>query len=178
MGLFSFIKNAGASLFGDKEKEAAKKKLEEEQKLADEMSVLKHLAEQHVANMGLAVTDLNIMINNVPPMEAGAEDSMTAVVTGEAADQETREKVVLTVGNVEGVECVDDQMTTATPPVPPAVFHTVVKGESLSKIAMHYYDGDWKKYTDIFEANEPMLKDPDLIYPGQSLRIPDATTNV
>lgn len=163
MGLFSFIKNAGANLFGNKEKEEAKKKLEAEKKEAHENAVLKHLAEKHVSDLGLQVTDLNITI-----------DDALATIAGEAKDQATREKVVLAVGNVEGIEQVDDQMTVAAPPVPPAVFHTVEKGDSLSKIAMKYYDGDWKKYTDIFEANKPMLKDPDLIYPGQVLRIPNA----
>ena len=50
-------------------------------------------------------------------------------------------------------------------------FYTVVSGDSLSKIAKEFY-GDAMKYPEIFEANKPMLKDPDLIYPGQVLRIP------
>ena len=49
--------------------------------------------------------------------------------------------------------------------------HTVASGESLSKIAKHYY-GDPMKYKDIFEANQPLLKDPNLIHPGQVLNIP------
>ena len=52
-----------------------------------------------------------------------------------------------------------------------AQFHTVVSGDSLSKIAKHFY-GDPMKYPVIFEANKPMLADPDKIYPGQVLRIP------
>lgn len=44
-------------------------------------------------------------------------------------------------------------------------------GDSLSKIAQHFY-GDMHRYTEIFEANRPMLEDPDEIYPGQVLRIP------
>jgi len=51
--------------------------------------------------------------------------------------------------------------------------HTVQKGESLSKIAKHYY-GDPMKYKDIFEANTDKLKDPNLIYPDQELIIPFA----
>ena len=54
---------------------------------------------------------------------------------------------------------------------PPAQYHTVVKGDTLSAIAKKYY-GDASKYPEIFEANKPMLKHPDKIYPGQSLRIP------
>ena len=50
-------------------------------------------------------------------------------------------------------------------------FYTVQSGDTLSKIAREFY-GDAGKYPRIFEANKPMLKDPDKIYPGQMLRIP------
>lgn len=50
-------------------------------------------------------------------------------------------------------------------------YHTVQKGESLSKIALHYYE-DAKKYNDIFKANTDILKDPNMIHPGQELKIP------
>ena len=77
---------------------------------------------------------------------------------------------MLVVGNTEGIASVDDQMTTAVQE-PEAQFHTVVSGDSLSKIAKKYY-GNAMKYPVIFEANKPMLTDPDKIYPGQVLRIP------
>lgn len=54
---------------------------------------------------------------------------------------------------------------------PEAKFHTVVSGDNLSKLAKQFY-GDANKYPVIFEANKPMLKHPDKIYPGQVLRIP------
>lgn len=54
---------------------------------------------------------------------------------------------------------------------PEAKYYTVVKGDTLSKIAKQYY-GDAMKYPVIFDANKPMLTDPDKIYPGQVLRIP------
>ncbi|MAU14357.1 MAG: peptidoglycan-binding protein [Muricauda sp.] len=50
--------------------------------------------------------------------------------------------------------------------------HTVKSGESLSKIAKHYY-GDPMKYTKIFEANTDILKDPNVIHPDQVLVIPN-----
>ncbi|MCL6266422.1 LysM peptidoglycan-binding domain-containing protein [Flagellimonas myxillae] len=50
--------------------------------------------------------------------------------------------------------------------------HTVKSGESLSKIAKHYY-GDPMKYKQIFEANTNILKNPDLIHPDQVLVIPN-----
>ena len=94
-------------------------------------------------------------------------------VSGSVDTQENKEKVVLLVGNVEGVASVDDQLTVANPE-PESVFYEVKSGDTLSKIAKHYY-GDANKYPKIFEANKPMLKDADEIYPGQRLRIPDAT---
>ena len=50
--------------------------------------------------------------------------------------------------------------------------HTVASGESLSKIAKQYY-GDPMKYMAIFNANTDLLKNPDLIHPGQELVIPN-----
>lgn len=50
--------------------------------------------------------------------------------------------------------------------------HTVASGETLGKIAKHYY-GDAMKYKEIFEANSDILKNPDLIHPDQELVIPN-----
>ncbi|MEL6625237.1 MAG: LysM peptidoglycan-binding domain-containing protein [Bacteroidota bacterium] len=50
--------------------------------------------------------------------------------------------------------------------------HTVVSGDSLSKIAKEYY-GDPMKYTAIFDANTDVLKDPNVIHPGQELKLPN-----
>ena len=68
--------------------------------------------------------------------------------------------------------------TASAPPEPTATFGTVrtyvvVKGDSLSKIAKREY-GDADKWRTIYEANRDLIKDPDLIYPGQELRIPGA----
>ena len=54
----------------------------------------------------------------------------------------------------------------------PETTYTVAGGDSLSKIAKQFY-GDANKYMKIFEANKDQLKNPDLIKPGQVLRIPD-----
>ena len=51
--------------------------------------------------------------------------------------------------------------------------HVVKKGESLSKIAKHYY-GDPMQYKKIFSANTDILKDPDMIHPDQVLVIPNS----
>src|SRR5688572_7953607 len=49
------------------------------------------------------------------------------------------------------------------------IFYTVAAGDSLSKIATKYPGVTWQK---IFEANRDQIKNPDLIHPGQKLRIP------
>jgi nucleoid-associated protein YgaU len=96
--------------------------------------------------------------------------SSTVHVSGTVEDQATKEKVILSCGNVAGVEKVLDDITVRRATTP-SQYHTVVKGETLSAIAQKYY-GAASKYQKIFEANQPMLKHPDKIYPGQSLRIP------
>ncbi len=113
-----------------------------------------------ITDLGLPVEDLNIVI-----VEA------KALVFGKPADQSTKEKIILVVGNTEGIAEVDDKMEV-TEPEPEAKFYTVKKGDYLSKIAKEMY-GDASKYNVIFEANKPMLNDPNLIYPGQVLRIPN-----
>ena len=92
------------------------------------------------------------------------------IVNGKTLDNSTREKVILALGNVEGVTSVDDRLEVENPE-PEAVFYTVQKGDSLSKIAKAQY-GNAMAYNAIFEANKPMLSHPDKIYPGQVLRIP------
>jgi nucleoid-associated protein YgaU len=144
MGLFSFFKNSGEKTIDNS---------------ADNAVNAKKLMTK-VQDYGFDVTDLDVEV---------AGD--TVKVWGVAADQATREKVLLTLGNTQGIANVEDKMTTAVPQ-PEAKFHTVQSGESLSLIAKKYY-GNPMKYTAIFEANKPLLTNPDKIYPGQSLRIPE-----
>ncbi|HLT53067.1 MAG TPA: peptidoglycan-binding protein LysM [Flavobacteriaceae bacterium] len=161
MGLFSFIKDAGAKIFGMKtsaEKAAEATAAAEAAELKAEVAAAQKLQET-IHDLGLQVENLSIHI-----------DDDKATVSGDAYDQATKEKIVLVVGNSAGIAIVDDQMTVENPE-PEAQFHTVVKGDTLGKIAKTYY-GNAMKYPVIFEANKPMLKDPDLIYPGQVLRIP------
>lgn len=158
MGIFSFIKNAGAKVFG------IGKTTEEEAADAAEKAafIAKEKASKltsAIETLGFEVLDLNVEVK---------ADNVT--VWGQANSQETKEKVILVLGNTEGIATVDDRMTVVVEE-PEAQFHTVVKGEYLSKIAKKYY-GNAMKYPVIFEANKPMLTDPDKIYPGQVLRIP------
>ena len=62
-------------------------------------------------------------------------------------------------------------LTVATPSEPESTYREVKSGDTLSKIAKEAY-GDANAYMKIFEANKPMLSNPDKIYPGQMLRIP------
>ena len=112
-----------------------------------------------VDSSGVKVKSLELDYNN---------DKVT--VYGQVKTQAEKEKVILALGNVGGVAKVDDRISVSKPE-PQATFYTVKRGDSLSKIAKKVY-GDPKLYKKIFEANKPMLKDPNLIYPGQSLRIP------
>ena len=158
MGLFSFIKDAGAKVFGIGKTTAEEAADAAESARLEAVEKANHLVNA-VDALGFDVVDLDIEV-----------DGDTALVYGEAANQETREKVVLVVGNTEGIAAVDDRMTTAVEE-PQAQFHTVVSGDTLGKIAKKYY-GNAMKYPVIFEANKPMLTHPDKIYVGQVLRIP------
>lgn len=91
-------------------------------------------------------------------------------VKGGDLTAEEREKVVLAVGNVEGVAQVEAEEADD------AVFHTVEKGDTLWAIAERTLDNG-ARYEEIFEANRPMLSHPDKIYPGQVLRIPVSTSD-
>jgi nucleoid-associated protein YgaU len=106
-------------------------------------------------------------------------------ITGTADNVAEKEKAILVIGNTKGVAKVNDQIQVAAaqpaaaqPAAQPAAapqaqsqFYEVKSGDTLSKIAKQFY-GDANRYSAIFEANKPMLKDPDEIYPGQMLRIP------
>jgi len=97
-------------------------------------------------------------------------DDGVVYLEGSVSDQETLERVVLAVGNVEGVERVDEDLDVEAP-ADAARMYTVQSGDTLSGISQAMY-GDGNRYNEIFEANRPMLTDPNKIYPGQVLRIP------
>jgi nucleoid-associated protein YgaU len=153
MGLIDFVMGAGEKLFGAKESDQ-----ERSAKL-----------ENQVRKMQLPVEMLRIDVK---------DDKAT--VSGKVKAQSVREKIVLAAGNTTGISKVEDRLElviekAAAPKEPEAKYYTVVKGDSLSKIAKALY-GDAMKYPMIFEANKPMLSDPDKIYPEQVLRIPPIAT--
>ncbi len=142
MGMFDFLKNIGASILG----------------VGKDPS--KELENLLITNLGDHIKNLKIEYKD-------------EVVTlyGQCDSYATKEKAILLAGNVKGVSKVVDDYFTSPPKEEETVFYTVKKGDSLSKIAKAYY-GNAMKYPVIFEANREVIKDPDLIYPGQVLRIP------
>jgi len=148
MGLFDFMKEVGEDL-GHQQKAV---ELERNQDKADALA-------NQVQILGLKVDDLQVTY-----------DDGIVSVHGSTPSQQEREKVILVLGNTQGVARVDDKLTVEVPE-PEATLYTVKPGDSLSAIAKTHY-GDAMKYPAIFEANQPMLKDPNKIYPGQVLRIP------
>ena len=144
MGVWDFVKKAGKKIGIGSDDDAA----------PDPESLKKE-----VEDLGLEAEGLEIAVEG---------DKVR--VRGRAKSQEAKEKVVLAVGNVAGVAQVDEDITTDEADKE-AVFHTVDPGDNLSAIAKKYL-GKASRYPEIFEANKPMLTDPDKIYPGQVLRIP------
>lgn len=146
MSLFSFVKEAG-------------------EKLIDLLTPGNANAEEqlkkHVESVGLGNPNITATV-----------EGDRIILKGEVASQEEKEKIILAAGNVAGVASVDDQITVTGPVAQAARFVTVEKGDTLSAISKKAY-GDPNKYQKIFEANKPMLKHPDKIYPGQVLRIPE-----
>jgi nucleoid-associated protein YgaU len=168
MGIISFFKDAGEKLFGHKDTEAA---AQAAQSAPDDSAAQAHAAEAnqkaaaaittYIAAQGLPTDGLTVAFEG---------SSCTVTVSGQCADQATKEKIVLCCGNVTGVQGVSDLLTVAEP-ADESRWYTVVKGDTLSHIAKEQY-GNANAYPKIFEANRPMLSHPDKIYPGQLLRIP------
>lgn len=136
MGLFSFLRGKG------------KKVSDSETPSADDIT-------KEINDLGLDGSGVEVEVNEG-----------RVVLKGTPKDQETKEKIIMAAGNIEGVSEVED----TTPGDDPKTYE-VQGGDSLWKIAQATL-GDGNRYNEIFEANKPMLSDPDKIYPGQVLRIP------
>ena len=165
MGLMDFVKEAGEKLFGRGQAQAAmaeaKADPNNEAKIKAANSAAGDAIIDYIKSQNLSATGLTVTFDGA---------SSTASVFGVAPDQATKEKIALCCGNVAGVAKVNNMMTVDQS-APEAKYYTVVSGDTLSKISKTNY-GDANKYMAIFEANKPMLSDPNKIYPGQVLRIP------
>ena len=149
MGLFDFASNIGSKLFSNDADAAAK------------------IAE-HIEANNPGIDDLSVIFKDG-----------TATIIGVTESTEAAQKVILMAGNVEGVKEVipkiqiDDVETDIETALEPdnVEYYVIQSGDSLSKIAKKYYQ-DAMEYPRIFAANKEVIKDPDLIYPGQKIRIP------
>jgi nucleoid-associated protein YgaU len=143
MGLFDFARNFGKKIFGGDDDPADKIKAH--------------------------IEDDNPGINNLAV--AFAEGKVD--LSGDAETRDAVEKAVLIAGNVKGVTDVSADNIKA----PKAAanlkveYYTIVSGDTLGGIAKKYL-GNAMDYPKIFEANREVIKDPNLIYPGQKIRIP------
>jgi len=194
MGIFDFVKNAGAKIgIGSSTEEdaaaeaaeaaaaaekeanevAAKRNASRERMRATAAKKRESLAkekreearqsvalEKYARELGLAIPGLDIRF-----------DDGTAYIDGTAPDNASKERLILAIGNAQGVGRVDEDIEVAEDDGNDASLYVVKSGDTLSGISKEVY-GDPMRYPEIFEANKPMLKDPDLIFPGQVLRIP------
>ena len=145
MSIFSFVKEAGEKLID---------------LLTPGNANASEQLKEHISKVGLGNPNVHATVDG---------DKVT--VTGEVASQEEKEKILLAVGNIAGVGSVDNQITVTGPVVVAAEFVEVKAGDTLSAISLRVY-GNANEYQKIFDANKPMLKDVNKIYPGQKLRIP------
>ena len=165
MGFFDFIADAGSNLFDGDEPEPEITK-----------PIIVHIKDASVNTDNLQVS-----------FQRGA-----VTLSGYVPNQEQKEKAVLVSGNIKGVVSVQDNLIIGIPPAdekeqqveiekaakeasntePSFRTYTVKSGDTLGKISKEMY-GKASLYNKIFEANTPMLKDADHIYPGQVLKIPE-----
>jgi len=157
MGLFDFAKDIGNKLF------------------TNDADAAKNITD-HILSDNPGVENLSVVFKDGE-----------ATLIAEANNFEAAQVAVLMAGNVKGVTKVTPQFqindvknpTEAVTEVdivaalePANVeYYLIQSGDSLSKIAKKYYNNA-AEYPRIFEANKEVIKDPDLIYPGQKIRIP------
>ncbi len=162
MGLFDFVTEAGSKLGGKifdiaNNDEAVTEATSVTPERLNELRA--NSITENIEESDVIVKDLNVTVNGD-----------TATLNGKVNTQECSEKLTLIAGNQHGIGKVDCQLDVANPE-PESTMYTVKSGDTLSKIAKAVY-GDASLYPKIFEANKPMLSDPNKIYVGQNLRIP------
>ncbi|HEX9944336.1 MAG TPA: peptidoglycan-binding protein LysM [Thermoanaerobaculia bacterium] len=177
MGLIQFVKNVGRKLDLSKAQQHSQGQHPQNPAQAQQAAAARDRAQnqerQREAALAAVINQMGFKVRELAVDIEGDK----ALVRGQVDSQADREKIVLLVGNTEGIDAVDDRLQVSKPE-PEAQFYDVKSGDTLSKIAKQFY-GDANKYHQIFEANRPLLKDPDDIFPGQKLRIPaEATAGV
>ena len=196
MGVFDFVKEAGAKIGigesqAEKEEKAAAEAAAEAARREKAVAATKERVAEQKKRMKMRAADearaeraealeeskrsarLEAYVNKldieIKDLDIRFDDGV-ATITGEAATQEAKERCILAVGNCHGVGTVEESITVAAPSEESRL-HVVEAGDTLWAIATEYL-GDGSRYPEVFEANTPMLSDPDLIFPGQVLRIP------
>jgi len=145
MGLFDFASNFGKKVFNSVE--------EASDKLREKLT--------GVSNPGVADLDVKF------------KDGVVSL-EGKAESAEAMEKAVLIARNTQGVTEVNIDNLDSPEPASDVQYYTIESGDSLSKIAKQFY-GNAMDYPKLFEANKEVIEDPDLIYPGQKIRVPAKT---
>jgi nucleoid-associated protein YgaU len=143
MGLFDFAADIGKKVFGIGDANASEQ-------------IQKHIEENNPGVVNLSV-DL--------------DDNDICTLGGECISSAAKEKVVLMAGNMKGVGSVNAEAVTAPEPEGEVEYYTIEPGDSLWGIASKLL-GNGARYTEIFEENKEVIEDPDLIFPGQKIRIP------
>ena len=162
MGLFDFAANIGKKVFGIGDADAAEK------------------------------IKANIEANNpgVTNLEVTMPGETTCVLSGQCDSIEAKEKTVLMAGNMRGIgDVVAYGLTVAEQPIEESVapeaqdaafeaqtntqYYTIESGDTLWGIATKLL-GNGSKYPEIFEANREVIEDPDKIFVGQKIRIPNS----
>ncbi len=115
---------------------------------------------KHIEAMNPGITGLGVNFSNGQ-----------VSLSGQAASAEAMEKAVLLAGNVQGVSDVKIDGLQAPPVKEKVEYYIIKKGDTLSAIAKQFY-GKANDYPKIFEANREVIKDANLIFPGQKIRIP------
>ena len=156
MGLISFIKEAGAYLFGAGAGNAIA--------ATQAKPVTTEILKQQVDILGIPVKDLRSP-SPIRSRRSAAWSARTATRRRSSSRSATRR------ASARSTISSRSRVAARRAATPAANMYTVKKGDTLSAIAKAEY-GDANKYPVIFEANKPMLKDPNKIYPGQVLRIP------
>ncbi len=145
MGLFDFAGHIGKKLFGGDDDPAEK-------------------IQEHIESTNPGVNNLQVKV----------QDGI-ATLKGDAESPAALEKAILMAGNAMGIQEVRAEEATVTGQTAQFAdddeFYIIEKGDSLWKIAEKAY-GNGAKYKAIFEANREIITDPDLIFPGQKIRIP------
>lgn len=144
MGLFDFVKDIGKKLFGT------------EAKPEDAATKIK----QEIESGNLGIANLEVSFANGK-----------CSIAGDCPSAEAMQKAVLLAGNVQGVSEVEISGLKVPPPKEKVEYYIIQKGDTLSAIAKRYYN-DANKYPRIFDANREVIKNADLIFPGQKIRIP------